>query len=386
MDDAEQALDTGTTQEQLELEYTQLGWKEYGFSFNAFLRWRAIKGDFGLSAFRNYRSLYMSDLEGKTIDDKILVDLGCPDAIIKDEISSLWSKFQLRMVRPEWADVWAEKFYDPKEAVPWAMLGMGLDDANAIQAIRFRKPGRAVIPFAAMRGQKGLLEAIKKIGPEKFAEFPKSGYDISQVPGIQTLLNMCVMEVAPLGEEHIESFLTNAPRATRYRHMLKREEINPDYNDEMTHYALLVRGALNHIASKGVDPPDIQTFRLICFRAGSRYDYDSDYAESLLCTMIDQVDNIDQLQDISNLIETTSRVFWMKNGVTYQWSRDAIAWCAYSAKTGVPLEWLEKDIIDQFLAGSLEGDVIWVNRMDGTGHRSPTVDDLSEMVTSQYGS
>src|SRR5699024_7459571 len=99
----------------------------------------------------------------------------------------------------------------------------------------------------------------------------------------------------------------------------------------------------------------------------------------------DQVDDLDQLQSICNLIETTPRAFWKQHNIAYQWSMHAIAWCTYSAKTGIPLEWLTGDIVKQFLAGSLEGDVNWV-KDDGTPHQNLTVDDLGEMVSSRYGS
>src|SRR5699024_3675172 len=137
-------MDVGTTQEQLDLEYIQVGWRDYGFSFDAFLRWRVMDSNYELSIFRNFRKMHMSDLEGKAIDDKILVDIQNPDSVIEDESPRIWDEFRLRMVRPEWADSWAEEFHGPGDAVPWAMLGMELDDVEVFQSLRFRKAKRAV--------------------------------------------------------------------------------------------------------------------------------------------------------------------------------------------------------------------------------------------------
>src|SRR5699024_3258878 len=101
----------------LEREYRERGWEGYGFSFNAFQRWRVIserdlntlvENTISLSPSISPDKVWGQAIEATTVSRLALEPRENPDV----------------MVRPEWADIWAEVCKSLDEALGWHLAGI----------------------------------------------------------------------------------------------------------------------------------------------------------------------------------------------------------------------------------------------------------------------
>lgn len=150
----------------LEREYRERGWEGYGFTFEAFQRWRVIS-DGDLNALvKNTISLSPTVSPDKVWDQ-------AKKATTTSRLSLESCESTDVMVRPEWADTWADVCKSLDEALGWHLAGIDPINRDYLLSMRFRNIRTAYRFWESLDMNQGKLGSILDRGIS-LARFPKS--------------------------------------------------------------------------------------------------------------------------------------------------------------------------------------------------------------------